>query len=291
MQMDSAGEFMTSYAPANFPDVEIDIRPPNTLVNSVSNLAIHHIDSIEKHQSKSWRRKMRDIIENHQETILEFFMKPMPESHPLKYAHSLLIKYGKIQPSERSPVFLKDILVDISSRGLNDLNTYMEGLLETRVKESIVSKWLTVSKHLLDYMRDVGDELIRIDQRLKDQCSHLDSAVELVKKIVDLPGPTLDGFQTMMESFVEKQFEHYPIQNIYWDYIYTLQKYSALRDILMPQRLSNISEPTCCICMTEAIVMAMVPCGHTFCTNCSKKTIVCHICRQVVTSRLRIYFG
>jgi hypothetical protein len=288
------------FAPADFPDVEtVDNRPMNTLSNTVANLVVYHVsDTTEKlHQSRVWRRKIRDLLQNHQEKILDFFTKPMPNEHPLRSAHILLTKYGKLHPSltvdlsKSPPVFLRDCIVDISSNGIQSLNAYIEGLMATRANETPITRWLSVTRNMLDYMRDVGDELIRIDQKLRDQCAHVDSVVEKIMNLVNLPSPGLDGFQEMMEAYIQKQFETYPIHTTYWDYIYTLQKYTALRDILIPQRSSSIPEPICCICMTEPTVIAMIPCGHTFCSNCSKRTIVCHICRQMVTGRLRIYFG
>ena len=286
------------YAPADFPDID-PVSRQTSILNTVSNMAAYHIsDAVDRGQNgRLWKRKVREIIQNHQETILDFFTNPMPDSHPLRAAHILLTKYSKINPTltndicKNPPTFLKDAIVDISSNGIASLNAYMDGLMSTRTRDTPINKWTSISRNLLDYMRDVGDELIRIDQKLKNECSHLDSVVEKVQQIIDLPGVELDGFQNMMETYIHKQFEHHPIRNIYWDYIYTLQKYTALRDILIPQRVANISEPTCSICMTEPVVMAMIPCGHTFCTNCSKRTILCHVCRQTVTNRLRVFFG
>jgi hypothetical protein len=40
-------------------------------------------------------------------------------------------------------------------------------------------------------------------------------------------------------DFIEK----HPIESLYWDYIYTIQKYSGLRDILIPQRTAATNEP------------------------------------------------
>ena len=307
MQMDAMGvqgelvnmQVTAVYAPADFPDVEvIDTKHQVNLTNSVSNVILYHMyDTVEKHQqSRLWRRKVREIIQNHQEQILQFFTKPMSNEHPLRTARALMAKYGKALHQEsykNPPSFLKDYIVDISSNGIDSLNEYIETLMKSpsRCKDSPVTRWTSMTRQMLDYMRDVGDELIRIDQKLKDECSHLDTIVDKVMSLIALPDPEIEGFENMMEQYIEKQFMNHPIQNVYWDYIYTLQKYSALRDILMPQRLVNISEPICCICMTEPIVMAMVPCGHTFCTNCSKRTIVCHVCRQAVTNRLRIFFG
>jgi hypothetical protein len=285
------------YAPADFPDADvIDNKHQVNLTNSISNMILYHMsDTVEKHQqSRLWKRKVREIIQNHQEQILQFFTKPIPNEHPLRAARILLAKYGKAYHQEsykNPPSFLKDYIVDISSKGIDSLNEYIDTLMKSRGKDSPIIRWTAMTRQMLDYMRDVGDELIRIDQKLKNECSHLDTIVDKVKSIIELPNPEIEGFENMMEKYIEKQFMNHPIQAVYWDYIYTLQKYSALRDILIPQRLVNISEPICCICMTEPIVMAMIPCGHTFCTNCSKRTTVCHLCRQVVTNRIRIFFG
>jgi len=289
---------MTTYSPADFPDADIvDSKNNIGISTTVSNLTLYHIsDNVEKQQqSRIWRRKVREIIQNHQEQILQFFVKPLTSDHPLQISRQLLIKYGKLYPSYDSsrptPLLLKDYLVDISSNGLDTLNKYINGLMLANLKDTPVTRWISMSRNMLDYMRDTGDELIRIDQKLKNECIHLDSVTEKVTSLINLPNPDIDGFEEMMKRYIEKQFEKHPIHQVYWDYVYTLQKYSALRDILIPQRIVNISEPICCICMTEPIVMAMVPCGHSFCTNCSKRTTACHICRQVVTSRMRIFFG
>jgi hypothetical protein len=280
------------YASADFPDVESRVNTSNV----VSNLILYHVsDPVEKQsQHRTWRRKIREILQNHQEKILQFFIKPLTDEHPLKYAHTLLTKYGKqvnTDITRQSPYFFKEYIVHSPQTGFINLNVYLNELSEKHKTETPIQKWLLMSRHMLDYMRDTGDELIRLDQKLQLECQRLDSVVEKVSQLVALPDPQIEGFKEMMNVYIEKQFEIHEVESLYWDYIFTLQKYSALREILIPQRISNQSEPICCICMTEPIVMALGPCGHTFCTNCSKRTLVCHICRQPVTTRLRIFFG
>jgi hypothetical protein len=285
------------YASADFPEVDfIDNRPPLNISTSVSNVILYHVsDAVEKqNQHRTWKRKVREILQNHQEKILQFFSKPLTENHPLKVSHILLTKYGKLASYDTSraiPQFFKDFIVESPQTGCDQLNTYISELSETHKSDTPIHRWLNMSRHMLDYLRDTGDELIRLDQRLQSECQKLDSVVEKVSQLVALPNPELDGFQEIMEKYIEKQFEKSDLQSVYWDYIFTLQKYSILRDILIPQRITNQSDPLCCICMTEPIVMAMSPCGHTFCTNCSKRTVVCHICRQQVVTRLRVFFG
>lgn len=287
----------TVYASPDFPDAEpLDTRPSVSVSTAVSNVILFHVsESVDKQsQHRTWKRKVRDILQNHQEKILEFFIKPLTDSHPLKYAHILLTKYGKISNydvTRQIPQFFREFILESPQTGLIQLNKYLTELSESRNSELPVQRWTNMTRHMLDYLRDLGDELIRLDQRLQMETQRIDSVVEKVGQLIALPNPELEGFQEMMDKYIAKQFEANNLESLYWDYIFTLQKYSILRDILIPQRLANQSEPLCCICMTEPVVIAFGPCGHTFCTNCSKRTVVCHICRQPVTTRLRVYFG
>lgn len=287
----------TVYASPDFPDVEtIDMKPNTSVKTSVSNVILYHVsEAAEKQQNfRQWRRKVKDIIQNHEEKILQFFTKPLPDDQPLKTAHTLLTKYGKLNnydASRQIPQFFKQFIVESPQQGTEVLNNYIEELMKTRINEPPIQRWVGMSKQLLDYMRETGDELIRLDQRLQSECIRIDAVVEKVSQLVALPNPELEGFQEMMDSYIEKQFQSSNLEKFYWEYIFTLQKYSGLRDILIPQRSVTQSDPLCCICMSEPIVIALSPCGHTFCTNCSKRTVVCHICRQGVVSRLRVFFS
>lgn len=287
----------TVYASPDFPDVEpLDVKPNSSVTTAVSNVILFHVtDAADKQsQHRTWKRKVREILQNHQEKILNFFVKPLTESHPLKTAHTLLTKYGKIASYDTSrtiPQFFREFILESPQNGVTQLNQYLTDLSNSKSSDSPVQKWTNMTRHMLDYLRDTGDELIRLDQRLQIECQRIDSVVEKVSQLISLPNPELEGFSEMMDKYIEKQFEANQLETLYWDYIFTLQKYSILREILIPQRLANQSEPLCCICMTEPVVIALGPCGHTFCTNCSKRTIVCHICRQPVTTRLRVYFG
>lgn len=287
------------YAPADFPDVDTVDRPQNTLMNSVNLVSLYHLSDVTEkiQQAKAWRKKIRDILQNHQERILQFFTKPLPTDHPLKIAHTLLTRYGKnhvtsnFDLSKNPPQFFKDFIVDTSDQGYQQLSKYIVDLEKTRMNEPPITRWMSMMRHMLEYMRDVGDEILRIEQKIQSECALLDSVVEKVTHLSGLGNPGVDGFEEVMEEYIAKQFEKHPIEPLYWDYIHTVQKYSGLREILMPQRISSQIEPVCCICMAEVAVTAFVPCGHIFCMNCSKKTTMCHVCRQPVSSKMRLYFS
>ena len=59
--------------------------------------------------------------------------------------------------------------------------------------------------------------------------------------------------------------------------------------------------PLCCICMQKPIQVACVPCGHTYCQDCSRslnrapspldRHMNCHVCRKKVVNRQPLYFS
>lgn len=50
-------------------------------------------------------------------------------------------------------------------------------------------------------------------------------------------------------------------------------------------------EKTCPICMTEELVIFMVPCGHVICSVCSERVVDrCFVCRSEITSKNKLYF-
>jgi hypothetical protein len=286
------------YAPADFTDAGgNDARPFNSLSSTINNVSLYHINNIvdKAQQSKAWRRKVREIIQNHQERILQFMTIPVPNDHPLKTARTLIQKYGKNSTitydiHRPAPQLMKDYIVDLSGEGITAINEYIKGLENTRVSDTPIQRQMNITKTLLDYMRDTGDELIRLDQNLQNVCIHLDTVIEKVTQLTSLESPDIDGFEEMMESYIQKQFEKHPIEKIYWDYLHTMQKYHILRDIMTSQRIMSAREPLCCVCMTEAVVIAFAPCGHTFCSGCAKRAVTCYVCRAMVQSRVKLFF-
>ena len=51
----------------------------------------------------------------------------------------------------------------------------------------------------------------------------------------------------------------------------------------------------CPVCLTNAIELVCDPCGHTFCTGCSRENstfrMVCPMCRAHVNKRIKVYFS
>lgn len=293
----------TAFASADFPDAD-GAAPVNSLTSTINSVSLYHLSDINEknQQAKMWRKKVRDIIQNHQEHIIDFLMQtPLPENHTVKFATHILAKYGKVltpgtnpsgfDTSKASLIYLKDFIVENKVNGIEELNAYIKSIEDFKASDTPLQRWIHVIKSLIDYMKVTGDELLNLDQRLQRECRHLDSAAEKLIQVSTLDTLEVDGFHEMVQNYIKKLFEKHPVEKLYWDYMSTVQKYSAIRDVLTSQRVMNSVEPLCCICMTEVVIMAFIPCGHTFCTNCSKKTMSCHVCRQHVQNRVKIYFS
>jgi len=286
------------YAPANFSD-GLNVSINNSLVSTINNVSLYHITGLvtdKFQQQKQLRKKMRDIVQTHQEKILKFLTIPLPENHIMKTARTLLNKYGRgsgiIYDIHRPPPqFFKDYIADLSGSAIPEIQTFIESLEKTRAADTPLQRQYNITKGLIEYMKLTGDEFIRLEQKLQSECIQLDSVVEKVAQLASLDLPELEGFSEMMERLIQKHFEKHPIEKLYTDYVSTVEKYLALRDLLTIQRTSRSGEPVCCICMTENVSMGIVPCGHTFCGNCTKWTMTCAICRITIQSRIKLYFS
>ena len=288
-----------AYAPADFNDVdgqEINAQPiQNTLSHGISYHAYSMNDKVQ--QSRAWRKKLRDLIQYHREHIIEFLVKPMSADHTISSARTFLQKYGKnpalyaFDANKPPHAFLKEYIADVSGQGFDELEEFIK-TLEASIPSTVspTVKWTTMTKNLIDYMKTLGDELIKVEQKLKNECVLMDQFVEKVNQLLSLGNPGVEGYEETMELLIIKQFESHTIESLYWNYIHTLQTYSSLYDILVQPKIISSNEPTCCVCMTDPSSIAFSPCGHTFCQNCSRKPIVCHVCRQVVQGRLKIFF-
>ena len=115
------------YASANFPDADgNDTRPFSSLANTVAHVSLYHLadGSDKQNATKLWKRKIRDIMQNHQEQILQFFTKPIPDQHPLRSAQLILQRFGRtinsnsFDYSKSPPSIFKDCIQDLSGRGI-----------------------------------------------------------------------------------------------------------------------------------------------------------------------------
>ena len=144
--------------------------------------------------------------------------------------------------------------------------------------------------------RTLGEEVLRLEGQLAQKVEVLDKLHQRLPLITSLSNntalpPLVDAFG----GYLEEVFQSSKIEDIYKDLINTYKKWNILKEIVSLQQAvtdQNTREPTCGICIEEAVSTAIVPCGHTFCTSCARKlNINCYICRGPIREKVRLFFS
>lgn len=257
----------------------------SAIQNSLINAAIFHANEITT-DDDSWKQEIYMQLNDQQKKVFSFLEITDSKEPTLSRASFFVEKFGKAKPIQ--PVD-KNYIKTLSGRGIDELNEYIEKLDAEYFKEINVERMKKMKESLLTYMKTLGQELMQMDFKLQTECKHLDSFVTKAKELIELGNPEIEGYDAMIEAVIAKQFKTKNIETLYWNFIYTLQKYTILRDLLFVDGIKK-EGPTCCVCMEEPSTTVFVPCGHTFCPTCSKKKIMCHVCRSPIQNTLRIFF-
>ena len=101
-----------------------------------------------------------------------------------------------------------------------------------------------------------------------------------------------EGFIKYLNEF----FNNLNIKENFTKFIEARSEFLKYRNLI---KLKNIvteaqeyQTPLCTICMSDILSFAFVPCGHTFCKNCSIKQIhSCYICRNRISNKIKIYLS
>ena len=59
--------------------------------------------------------------------------------------------------------------------------------------------------------------------------------------------------------------------------------------IKLDEKNKNDEINKCSICLDNTISYCCSPCGHTYCSDCIKKTNNCYICRGIIHNKIKIY--
>ena len=54
-------------------------------------------------------------------------------------------------------------------------------------------------------------------------------------------------------------------------------------------KLENNETNKCSICLDNSISHCCIPCGHTYCHDCIKKTNNCYICSSIIRNKIKLY--
>ena len=298
------------FSPADFEDAE-DCRPPSAIFDiggagsatpyttAINGIITKHADEIKQKAAAAiqtpatWRKRIRNFL-NQKNTDLLDFLQLTVNSHPtLGKGEIILRKFGNISFRVDHPT-IRDLVLDVS--GNDYLAEISAILLSVRKGENAITDFVASVTTIYDQYREAGLEALNYETELKTKMTIFDNFQGKVAALFDLD-PGSDKYFPLLqisEEYLGTIFEKNQIKDTYLKFIEAYRKFITLRDIVMLIRTvqSNENEPTCIICIQEAVVFCMNPCGHTYCQSCSQRQAgPCFVCRTPVKDKIRIFFN
>lgn len=300
---------ITAYAPADFPDSEMT-RPPESYLDSgsqspatiysstIQNTLQRHIRDVRDRfcppvsYSNNWKKKIRDVFIRGNENVLGFLTKPISNHPTLGQTEQLIRRFSRQDPPQgQSQLILRDLVKDIS--GVDTTAEILERLQAKQQENTLVT--LNEQVHeIYELYRETLEKIAEKDILLKQKITTLDKIQPRLVMLLDLGvNETTSDLQNNIEKYLETVYESNNPEQEYKELLILYKKFYTLRDAVNLLRLSASSdrEPICGICLNDSVTYALVPCGHTYCDQCSKRQMMqCYMCRQNSSQRVKLFF-
>jgi hypothetical protein len=262
----------------------------NVMISHMNNGANLIHDNREK--IRNIRRNIRNVISNHSEDLLHFMIKPLKEHDTIKHVKQITDKlsYANFNPS--ASWIEKDLYSFVNE---NDIGKVIEH--DLGVSESDLT---TQIKNLHDVYHLTVTRMLYLSETLENKLNMIDEVIKSLKVLPNIceSNPASLALHSSIYEYVKHEMESNNIEKDYKEFIQHYTLFMKYRNLLQLASSSfvGISETlkapgvVCNICMFDNISHVLVPCGHTFCNNCTQKTRhSCFICRSNVNQKMRIY--
>jgi len=254
----------------------------------LSILLTHHMQSAataalpdERDFLRLWRRRFRDVVTNQRERMFTFFKENDTMNTKTFLSEIVCIPAG-------ASWFHENVVSFDSAQALQELDSETGICLKTM--QAQLNQLMT---HYLGLLKD----LFEVDERLHskmEQIALMETNLENLG-LISTEGTSCADLQTSILAYVRALYREKKIEDDYVVFMALYTKVNALRNVLLPQiilRHDTEGPPFCSICVTEKICGVLLPCGHTFCNNCTaRQRSQCYICRTHVKERHRIHFA
>lgn len=242
--------------------------------------------------SATSKKKLKDLIVKHNNEIFSFMMCPDKVPKSLGVAETIFKRYGVETPlikGTHPKLFLKDLNLDNSIEPIID--EFDEKLKKMKGNNGLADFMKQMQWMYFQY-KHIGEEVLRLETTLYEKIERLDKLHEKIPLITQLD--TNDALPELIQSFTkyaQRIYEASHFEENYKDLVLAYKKWNICRQVVSVQGvIHHTTEPQCTICLIEPISSAIVPCGHTFCSSCSKKqNTMCYICRGQIRERIKLY--
>jgi hypothetical protein len=293
-----------AYATADFGDAE-DTRPSaanmealggnQDAIQGIVGQAFHrHVSEAIPHPSpglthSNWRKRLREMMIRQNETVLTFLFRPVGEHPTIGPVEQALRRYAIRQDIDNNSIKTFKQVLDLSGASI-------QAEIEACVARSGPSTLPNIRAQvngLIEMYKETGEKLMECENQLKMRLDKMDKLQRRVSTVIELQtNEGTDDLVKAIEGYMKVSFRDMSVEPFYKELLYLYKKHIALREAIQLFKTTNATnEPMCPICLTDTVGMAIVPCGHTFCTTCARRMAnECGVCRGRIRDRMKLYF-
>lgn len=286
----------------SIPEFTLDNTIPGKYKSTLTNILSKHCaevktstDEIMQPISNISRKKLKDLIVKHNNEIFAFMSKPDKTPQVIGLAETIFRRYGHDIPTIKGNSqgsILRDLNLDVSLSEI--VSEFDENLKKNRIACGGLDDYLRQTKWIFNQYKNIGEEVLRLETVLYQKLDLLDKLNSRIPMITSLSNnEVLPELISTFSKYADSIYKSVNIEEVYKELVVEYKKWNICRQIisLHSNFKSDLQDPQCSICLTDPVITAIVPCGHTFCGNCIKKqNTSCYICRGVIRERIKLYF-
>jgi len=293
MPVEMSGELGASpldyfgYASANFTDDNAS-GSGFTHDRAISNLSVVHMnDAALAVSPPTWKDSLQILFQQYERKWLEGMVKPVEDIDRTKQVQTILEKlnHPMFNPSAswishelNGPINQYKIESDVRS-AIGISSEHFQSTIQ-----ALHASYHTTVNQMFELDRSIQEKL----KRVNDLHTHL-STLPIFSPTLSATSP----LQSTISHFTEQMLEAECIDKEYPVFMHTVGMFHQLRSLMKLSHMFHEKElrNPCNICMDKETDMVLVPCGHTYCSECSKKTrTICFLCRTQVLQKQKLYF-
>jgi len=270
----------------------------NATLNLIEEEFVHH-NNIVDNQDKDNFNKLYNSFSNIKTRLIalgcagyleqiEAFLKPLESHANFEKLKKISVELQRDDFNPYNKDVLRDLQIDISSNSF----------FKTEIGFEIDDFRTAVKKIAVKY-GEAYIELFEAENQIKNK---LDKFMELSKQLNTILSLEINEGSLELLSGLTKYlgvfFKEQKIIDYFNKFIEARKRFIVFRDILNISRTtlqktdSQSESPLCAVCVDSHVTVAFAPCGHTFCSVCSNKTLnACYICRTKIQSKLKLFFA
>lgn len=247
------------------------------------------------------KRRLQELSTRQNNEIFAFLQRPDRTPNQNGIAEAIFRRYGHDMPTiqRQTRPISRELNVDVSMSStvayFDDKIAHIHDASGAPAPSTLASlanqlRWATTE------YKSLGTEILRLETVLQQRLATLDKLHARAPFVTALPQN--DSYPALLEAYEQymmQTFRDSQIEDTYRELAETYKRWNIMREIISVQMATthtSATEPTCSICLNDSISYAVVPCGHTFCSPCSRKmSMSCYICRGTIREKLKLYFN